>query len=62
MNRLRELRVRKNITQRQLAELVGTNQSRISLIEHGLHPTTEEVKKITRALGLDEDETSLRKK
>jgi transcriptional regulator with XRE-family HTH domain len=51
MNRLREIRVVKRITQFQLRLSTGIHQSKISLIENGLvEPRQDEMKKLAQAL------------
>jgi len=53
MNRLREVRVIKRITQFQLRLSTGIHQSKISLIENGLiEPYDDEKKRIVEALGI----------
>ena len=57
MNKLREVRFFKRITQPLLALKTGIQQSRISLIENRLVvPRVEEKQKIARALGLRVEE------
>lgn len=52
MNRLREIRVVKRVTQFQLRIATGIHQSRISLIENGwVPPKSEEMQKLSKALG-----------
>lgn len=51
---IKEIRVRKKLTQKQLAELVGISQQHISKIETGLNiPSYATVKKIANALGYE---------
>lgn len=53
MNRLREVRVVKRITQFQLRLATGIHQSKISFIENGLVEAREdEKKKLSTALGV----------
>ena len=53
MNRLRENRVIKRITQFQLRISTGIHQSRISMIENDLiGPREDEKKKLAKALGV----------
>ena len=56
MNKIKELRKEKGLTQTQLAELAGTGQSRISQYESGDMPvenmTIGQAKKIADALGV----------
>jgi transcriptional regulator with XRE-family HTH domain len=53
MNKLRETRVIKRVSQFQLRLLSGVHQSKISLIENGLvQPRPEEMKKLARALNV----------
>jgi len=57
MNRLRELRVIKRITQFQLRLSTGIHQSKISLIESGLiEPREDEKRKIAKALQVRPEE------
>lgn len=57
MNKPREIRVTKRITQFQLRLLTGIHQSKISMIENGLvEPTEDEKKKIAKALGVGTEE------
>ena len=52
MNKLRETRVVKKISQFQLRVLTGIHQSKISMIENGLiQPRDDEREKLARALG-----------
>jgi len=53
MNRVKELRLKLNMSQEELAFRVGTTQSNISNIERGLCPKIEIATgiKIARALG-----------
>ena len=52
MNKLREIRFFKRVTQPLLALKTGTQQPRISLIENALvKPREDEQKKIAKALG-----------
>ena len=52
MNKLRETRVVKKISQFQLRVLTGIHQSKISMIENGLiPPRNDEAEKLARALG-----------
>jgi predicted transcriptional regulator len=45
-------RQKKNLTQKELAELIGTRQSNISRLESGnYNPTLEFLNKIARAMG-----------
>ena len=53
MNRLRELRVVKRITQFQLTLLTGIGQSKISMVENDLlSPTEDEKKRLAEVLGV----------
>ncbi|MBM4277070.1 MAG: helix-turn-helix transcriptional regulator [Deltaproteobacteria bacterium] len=53
MNRLREIRVVRRVSQFDLRLLTGINQSKLSMIENGLMPASEEEKKrIASAFGL----------
>jgi len=53
MNRLREVRVVKRVTQFQLRLDTGIHQSKISLIENGLmQPRDDEKKCLSKALGV----------
>jgi transcriptional regulator with XRE-family HTH domain len=53
MNRLKEIRAAKRITQFQLRLHTGIHQSKISMIENGLiEPKEDEKKKIAKALGV----------
>ena len=53
MNRLREVRVLKRITQFQLRIATGIHQSKISMIENGLiEPGEDEKQKLAKALGV----------
>jgi transcriptional regulator with XRE-family HTH domain len=57
MNRLREIRVVKRITQFQLRLITGIHQSKISLIENGfIEPQDEEKEKLAKALGVSLEE------
>lgn len=51
MNRIREIRKRRGMTAKELAELVGTDPVNISRIERGLRKLTEEwMRRIAKAL------------
>lgn len=53
MNKLREVRVVKRVSQFQLRLSSGVHQSKISLIENGLiQPRPDEAKKLARALNV----------
>ena len=53
MNRLREVRVVKRVTQFQLRLSTGIQQSKISMIENGLiEPREDEKKRLAKALGV----------
>ena len=57
MNRLREKRVIKRITQFQLRIATGIHQSKISMIENGLIEAREDEKKrLAKALGVRTEE------
>ncbi len=57
MNRLREVRVVKKISQFQLRLLTGIHQSKISMIENGLVQAREdEAQRLARALGVTVEE------
>ena len=57
MNRLREIRVVKRVTQFQLRLSTGIHQSKISMIENGLiEPREDEKKRIAKALGVGSEE------
>ena len=49
---LRELRVKKGLTMKQLGEMVGVSEASISLYENGVHrPKMETAKKLATILG-----------
>jgi transcriptional regulator with XRE-family HTH domain len=53
MNRLREIRVVRRITQFQLRLITGIHQSKISMIENNLiDPKDDEKKRLAKALGV----------
>ncbi len=57
MNKLREMRVVRRITQFQLRIATGIHQSKISMIENGLiEPLEGEKRRIARALNLRPEE------
>jgi transcriptional regulator with XRE-family HTH domain len=57
MNRLREIRVVKRITQFQLRLSTGIHQSKISLIENGLvEPREDEKQRLAKALHVRPEE------
>ena len=64
---LKELRQRNNLTQEQLAKMVGISRTMITEIENGkANPSVEVAKKIAAVLGFDwtrfyEDEDELTK-
>jgi len=57
MNRLKETRERKGISQYELGRLIGRYQSLIWQIEHGYHePDEAEKEEIAKVLGMDVNE------
>lgn len=57
MNRLREVRVVKRVTQFQLRLSTGIHQTKISFIENGLvQPREDEKRRLSRALGVRPEE------
>ena len=60
MNIIRNTRLKKRITQKQLAEMVGVSQAYISKIESDdfVNVTLIEIIKLSKALGLDELEVA----
>lgn len=60
MNKIKELRKEKGLTQTQLAELAGTQQNRLGEYERGDRPienmTVGQAKKIADALGVKIDD------
>ena len=60
MNKIKELRKEKGLTQTELAELAGTQQSRLGEYERGDKPvenmTVGQAKKIADALGVKIDD------
>ena len=52
MHNLKGLRGFRNLSQKELAAKAKMSQTEISHIERGLKPTKNQLKKITRALGL----------
>jgi len=57
MNRLREVRVVRRISQFQLRLSTGIHQSKISLFENGLIlPRADERKRLAKALGVKPEE------
>ena len=52
MNRLREVRVVKRVTQFQLRVTTGIHQSKISMIKNGLIEPMEEKRRLAKALGV----------
>lgn len=57
MNRVREIRVVKRITQFQLRLNTGIHQSKISMIENGLvEPREDEKQRLTKALHVKSEE------
>lgn len=47
-----EARIKEHLTQKQLADLAGTDQARISRLEKGsLNPSLDFIKKVAAALG-----------
>ncbi len=54
MNRLREMRAIKRVTQFQLRLQTGINATKISFIENDLvEPRPDEIKRLSRALGVN---------
>ena len=60
MNIIRNTRMKKRITQKQLAEMIGVSQAYISKIESDefINVTVIEIIKLSKALGLDELEVT----
>ena len=60
MNIIRNTRMDKRITQKQLAEMIGVSQAYISKIESDefINVTVIEIIKLSKALGLDELEVA----
>jgi len=52
-NNLRDLRKKKGLSQWKLGLFSGVQQSRISLLEQGLPPNSEEMMKIANTLGVN---------
>lgn len=50
---IKEKRAALNLTQKQLADLVGVDRTTISKIENGIRPSVNSAKKIAQILGLD---------
>ena len=51
-NRLRELRMKRNLTQAELAEKIGVSRKTINTVENGIFiPSTVLALRIARALG-----------
>ncbi len=56
-NRLRVLRAEKRVSQHQVAQALRCSQSRVSLLENGFAPPTEnDVKRLVRLLGVPASE------
>lgn len=56
INEIIKARIEKNMTQKELAELVGTRQSNISRLESGeYNPSLQFLKKIAKAMGKELD-------
>lgn len=62
MNKLRELRVKNKLTQKELAEIIGVTPDYISQIERGRIPGMETAIKIADLFGLTIDEIFFNKK
>ena len=57
MNKLREIRARKKITQFRLRLMTGIHQSKLSLAENGyIELSAQEKRKIAKALSVQTDE------
>jgi putative transcriptional regulator len=57
VSRLREERTRRNLTQAQLAELVGVSRKTINTVENGIFiPSTVLALRLARALGTTVEE------
>ena len=52
---IRELRLKRGLTQKVVDKMTGINQAKISYIERGFPLTAEEKEKLTAAFGLVED-------
>ncbi len=62
--RVRDLRKAKNLSQRELAEIIGVNFTYLSKIENGKldfasFPSEDTIRKLAKALDADEDELLL---
>ncbi|MCF7924811.1 MAG: helix-turn-helix domain-containing protein [Candidatus Izimaplasma sp.] len=53
--KLKELRIEKQMTQKELSELSGVPQEQISRYERGRSMTEETIKKIVKALNVNAD-------
>jgi DNA-binding XRE family transcriptional regulator len=54
ISKLIEIRIKKNVTQKELAQLLGTKQSAISRIENGTYmPSLKLIKRIAEILDYD---------
>lgn len=49
---LREIRLRRGISQDRLAELSGLSQSRVSRLERGAAPEDDEAQRLAKVLGV----------
>jgi transcriptional regulator with XRE-family HTH domain len=49
---MREIRLRRGVSQDRLAELAGLSQSRVSRLERGAAPENDEAQRIADALGV----------
>lgn len=52
---IREIRLKRGITQRDVEKMTGINQAKINYIERGFPLTAEEKVKLAKAFGLFED-------
>lgn len=53
---IRELRLKRGLTQKDVSRMTGINQAKISYIERGFPLTSEEKEKLVKAFGMAEED------
>lgn len=59
VSKIKLARIVKGWSQLELARLIGTNQTRISMLERGLRPSKPEAAKLAKVLSISEKQISI---
>ena len=62
MNKIREARLAKGLTQKQLGELIGVSPTHVQKWEYGLTPNTKNLSKLSQVLGIPMEDIIVQKK